>query len=93
MEVELGALRPHVERDAVFRVHTDVPLVKAALAVSLDLADDVKGWMTSGELQPVTTEVLDSQPSTTRIRFLIVQPFVLIQALERDAPIKRFTMS
>ena len=86
MDVELDALRPHVERAAVFCVRTDVPLVKVALAVSLDLADDVKTWIASGEMQRLTIEAFDALAPCTRFRFVIVQPFVLIQALEPYAP-------
>ncbi len=84
MEVEFDALRPHVERGAVFRVHTDVPLVMAALAVSLDLADNVARWLSQGELTKLTVDTTRDYDQAQRFRFIIIQPYVLIQPLEPD---------
>ena len=84
MEVEFDALHPHVERGAVFRVHTDVPLVMAALAVSLDLADDVARWLSQGALTKLTVDTSRDYDSAQRFRFIIVQPYVLIQPITTD---------
>ena len=80
MEVEFDALRPHVARDAVVWIAPDLPLVKAAMAVSLDATDDLKAWMASGQVVKLTAG--DSiRYAQDRFRFVIVQPFVLIQPL------------
>lgn len=82
MEVEWDALLPHHARNALVLVTPEVPLVKAAMAVNLDLADDVKAWMTSGAIIKVTDDLAQSWQKDMRFRFLIVQPFVLIQPIE-----------
>ncbi len=79
MEVEFDAIAPHVGRDAVFLVSRDLPLVKVALAVSLDLADDVKGWLEAGAIERLDAPATEAWSPQERFRFLIVQPFVLIQ--------------
>lgn len=81
MEVEWDALRPHYARDALVHVSPAEPLVKVAMAISLDLADDVKGWMQAGTVVKVTESLAQKWADDTRFRFLIVQPFVLIQPL------------
>ena len=85
MEVEFDALRPHVARDAVIWVDPTLPLVKVAMAVSLDATDDVKAWMTSGQVKKMGAEHTQSLRPQARFRFLIVQPFVLVQPLPRAA--------
>ena len=84
LEVEFEALQPHVAREAVLWVQDDLPLVKAAMAVSLDAIDDVKDWMARGLLTKLGPERTRSWDSQRRFRFLIVQPFVLVQAVPAD---------
>lgn len=81
MEVEWDALRPHHEREALILVEAGLPLVKVAMAVSLDFADDVKGWMEAGAVKKVTEAVAASFSDDQQFRFLIVQPFVLAQPI------------
>jgi hypothetical protein len=82
LEVEWDALRPHLARGALLRVGPGLPLVKAAMAVSLDLAHDVKGWLEDGQLQRLSEADTAGWSDDARFAFLIVQPFVLIQAIE-----------
>lgn len=81
MEVEWDALVPHHARGALVRVAPELPLVKVAMAVSLDFADDVESWMATGAVATVTAEMVEGWSERARFRFLIVQPFVLIQPL------------
>ena len=79
-EVEWSALEDHHARGALFEVAPDLPLVKVAMAVALDLVDDVRGWLDAGDLRQVTDEraaALRVQ-SGLQLTFLIVQPYVLI---------------
>ena len=79
MEVEWDALLPHVQRDAVILIHPDVPLVKAAMAVGLDLKDDVAAWMAEAKISRIGSSEAVPWGQDERFRFLIVQPFVLVQ--------------
>lgn len=79
MEVEWDALQPHFARGALVLVDPGLPIVKVAMAVGLDLADDVKGWMASGAVQTVRDEHAKGFAQDDKFRFLIVQPFVLAQ--------------
>ncbi|MCA9551388.1 MAG: DUF2288 family protein [Myxococcales bacterium] len=81
MEVEWDALVPHHARGALVHVAPELPLVKVAMAVSLDFADDVQGWMATGAVMKVTEEMVEGWSEGARFRFLIVQPFVLIQPM------------
>ena len=86
LEVEWDALVPHFARGALIFVHPDLPLVKAAMAVGLDAADDVRAWMASGTMAPVTDAQAKTWASAPQasFRFLIVQPFVLAQPVSQD---------
>ncbi|MCB9649401.1 MAG: DUF2288 family protein [Deltaproteobacteria bacterium] len=59
MEVEWDALVPHHARGALVHVAPELPLVKVAMAVSLDFADDVQGWMATGAVMKVTEEMVE----------------------------------
>lgn len=81
MEVEWDALAPHFARGALVLVDPELPIVMVAMAVGLDLADDVKGWMASGQVKPVDDQIAAGFSQDDKFRFLIVQPFVLAQPL------------
>lgn len=84
LEVEWDALEPHYVREALIYVSPEVPLVKVAMAVSLDFAEDVKRWMQDGAVRKVTEELAAGWAEDARFRFLIVQPFVLAQPVVAD---------
>ncbi len=81
MEVEWDALLPHYARGAVVRIAEDLPLVKVAMAFGLDLKDDVTAWMAEGKVTKPTDEDAKAWRANDRFRFLIVQPFVLVQRI------------
>lgn len=85
LEVEWDALRPHLARGGLVLVASGLPLVKAALAVSLDLAPDVRGWLQDGQLRRLSEADTADWSDDARFAFLIVQPFVLIQRVDRSA--------
>ena len=82
MDVEFEAIAPHVARDAVVLIQPEVPLVKVAMAISLDLAADVEAWLKDGTLRKITVRDTEGWSGNEKFRFLIVQPFVLIQRAE-----------
>lgn len=79
-QVDWDALLSHHERGALFVVSPALPLVKAALSVALDLVDDVRGWLESGELQKVSDDQAEQWQTQAdlQLTFLIVQPYVLV---------------
>lgn len=85
MEVEWDALLPHFGRGALVIVAPEVPLVQVAMAVSLDLKDDVAQWMQNGIVSKPSDEAAKSWARDTRFRFVIVQPFVLAQPIPTES--------
>ena len=83
--VPVDALESHHARGALFVVRADLPLVKAALGLALDAVDDVRGWLESGALGKVVDADLDVWRGEGDLRFLIVQPYVLVAAPSTSA--------
>lgn len=76
-------LKPHSERDAVFLVDENLELLDVAVKVASDEATVVGTWIQSGKIRRPTPEELESWAGepTKGFRFVIVQPYVLIQDL------------
>lgn len=77
-------LAMHAKRDALFVVDATLGLVPAAHAVALDRQAVVALWLESGLVRRPTTDeraAWDSEPEARRFRFVIVQPFVLVEPL------------
>ena len=74
-------LKPHVERDAVFVVDQDLNLSEVAGKVVIDEVETVSGWIEGGSMRRPTVDELErwDQTPTLGFRFVIVQPYVLIQ--------------
>ena len=77
-------LDQHYQRGAVFHISQELDLVEVAVAVALDNVDTVKTWKEAGDFQtPDDYDVNKWQenPDDKVFKFLIVQPFVLIQKI------------
>jgi hypothetical protein len=74
-------LRPHLERDALIVVQPHLDLAAAAQAVAADDASAVRLWIDQGGLGKPSTAQVDewSAEPLKPFRFIIVQPYVLIQ--------------
>ena len=75
-------LKAHcLERDAVIVVAPDLDLVVAAEKVAKDEVKSVQAWIQSGRFARPTSEQLKSWESNPQksFRFVIVQPYVLVQ--------------
>lgn len=75
-------LKAHsVERDAVIIVAQDIDLVFAAEKVASDDVKAVQSWIQSGRFTRPSQQQLEiwSEMPQKTFRFLIVQPYVLIQ--------------
>lgn len=72
-------LRPHAGRDRVILVNPPLALLDAAVAVAVDHADRVQGWVTAGSLTRPTAEQLAAWERDLDIPFdcVVVSPFVL----------------
>ncbi len=76
-------LQEHIGRNAVILVDPDLDLSAVADAVSEDKLTVVKAWLRDRKLQNPSLEQLRSwdQTPSKEFYFVIVQPYVLIQAL------------
>jgi len=76
-------LIPHASRDALVVVHGDLELPDVGVAIASDNAVQVNRWIEEGLLtKPTETQLNQWQRCLQKqFRSLIVQPFVLIQAM------------
>jgi hypothetical protein len=75
-------LKPHVQSGAALLIRSDLDLEKAAKEIAEDSSAEVKAWIASGAITRPTLEQIalwDQEPHR-EFRFVIIQPFVLIQA-------------
>lgn len=70
-----------LERDAVILVAQDLDLVTAAEKVAVDDVKSVQSWIQSGRFHRPTVEQIEgwNELQKKAFRFVIVQPYVLIQ--------------
>lgn len=87
-ELELcdwSMLAPHYARGVLLLVKPEIELITVAIALAEDNAQVVKQWQTSEYLRPPSDEEVTSWNKMSGekfAKFLIVQPFVLIQKIE-----------
>lgn len=82
-EAEWEWLIPHVKRDAVVVVASELDLIDVGVAIANDNVTVVQRWI-SEELitKPSSTQLSDwNSDRTKRFNTLIVQPYVLVQEL------------
>jgi hypothetical protein len=78
-----GWLRPHLERGGLVVVSPELDLVAAGFSIAGDDTAAVNAWIDIGWVaKPSATQVFDwdAEPDTP-FRFLIANPYVLIQPL------------
>ncbi|MFO7812013.1 MAG: DUF2288 family protein [Pelovirga sp.] len=82
-QVSWRELRIHLRRDALVTVASDLSLVAVAGAVATDDAPQVEAWIAAGQLaKPTATELAEWETSLDKaFLLLIVQPYILIQAV------------
>lgn len=82
-EGEWAWLAPHHARGALIVVAQDLDLAEVGVKVSTDAVAEVSGWLSEGQLARPTQEQAESwdQNPDRHFRFLIVQPYVLIQSM------------
>lgn len=73
-------LRLHHEKGALLRVDGQLDLIEAGIALAGDDVARVTAWMAADQLQRPTPEEAEHWAKGDRpLRFLIVQPWVLVQ--------------
>lgn len=82
-EAEWDWLTPHVEREVVIIVESQLDLLTVGEAIALDQATSVQHWISEQLIHKPSPEQVyewNDQPKK-RFQALIVQPFVLVQEL------------
>lgn len=76
-------LAPHEKRGAVIVVTQELSLLDVAVEVALDRTSNVEKWLGQGKISRPDKALLSRWDRTPDkpFRFLIVQPYVLIQEL------------
>jgi hypothetical protein len=80
-QAEWEWLKPHIERDAVVVVMTELDLLEVGEAIANDNVLTVQRWISEKMIaKPSPAQVVQwSQNSHHRFTALIVQPYVLVQ--------------
>lgn len=80
-QIEWEQLKPHHEREALVMISQELPIVDVALAFAEDDTQKVKKWMSQNLVYKPNPSDMARHPSKKHFKFIIVQPFVLIQEL------------
>ncbi|MEB3219895.1 MAG: DUF2288 domain-containing protein [Nostocales cyanobacterium 94392] len=80
-ESEWGWLIPHVQRDSVIVVATELDLLDVGEAIASDKSSQVQNWIDEALIaKPSAAQVGEwNMQREKRFNTLIVQPFVLVQ--------------
>lgn len=72
-------LKVHHERGAVFVVDSNLELVDVGASIALDEVNTIKIWLDNGKFKKLDEMPEDVDMFVRDIKFLIIQPYVLIQ--------------
>jgi hypothetical protein len=77
-------LEEHHNREALLIVGNSLDLIDTGIAIANDEVNDVKNWLTSGELKRADDEMIKDYEENEDIKFefIIIQPYVLAKRLE-----------
>jgi len=77
-------LETHIKRGVVIVVDEHLNLLDVAMNIAEDNAEQVSTWMQTGQLAQPTSLQIDAWEKEANKRFVsvIVQPYVLVQAVE-----------
>lgn len=82
-------LKPHVQRDAVVVVNSQLDLLAVGEALATDNTQVVARWITEQLVSKPNAEQLAAwSRENKRLTSLIVQPFVLVQDSVQDPPVQ-----
>lgn len=77
-------LEDHYQRGAILLIDTSLDLVEVGVAMAKDQADVIEKWLERDMIQKISSDQRDiwqKNPKEKISRFLIIQPYVLIQVL------------
>ncbi len=79
---EWAWLKPHLEREALIVVDEDLNLIETAMSVAMNDTETIQDLMTRELLTKPTGQQVSTWDADEKrpFLFLIIQPFVLIQA-------------
>ncbi|MEB3291833.1 MAG: DUF2288 domain-containing protein [Synechococcales bacterium] len=80
-EAEWEWLQPHLERDSLVLVHSQLALVDVGIALAGDNAIAVQHWIAEALISKPSPEQGQTWTAQKRFQALIIQPYVLIQEL------------
>lgn len=72
-------LKIHHERGAVFVVDSKLDLIDVGAAIAVDEVNTVKIWLDNKQFTKLEEIPTEEDQKERKIKFLIVQPYVLIQ--------------
>lgn len=78
------ALADHFERGALLIVDSSIDLTEVGVAMAQDNAKSIESWLNQSLIRKPTLEdkeVWSKEPKAKFCRFLIIQPYVLLQLL------------
>ena len=84
-QADWDMLKQHHEKQAVFIVSKDLDILDVGVALAQDDKESVQLWLDKEQLaKPNTNQVenFEKSPYEKFCRFIIIQPFVLIQVLD-----------
>ena len=80
-QIEWQHLQPHNEREALVVVSQELNLLDVAVAFAEDDTENVKKWMAFNLVYKPGAAQTSSYADNKVFKFIIVQPFVLVQEL------------
>jgi hypothetical protein len=84
-EADWSMLEPHHKRQALILISSELDLCEVAEKVAVDDVDAIKTWMTSrqvGKPEDQKVNAWEESPYKKGFRFIIVQPYVLVQEIK-----------
>lgn len=84
-EAELDWLKPHIQRDVVVVVNSELDLLDVGIAIANDDTLSVQHWISEQLLhKPLPEQLADwNSDENKRFQALIVQPYILV----KEAPV------
>ncbi|EQC45476.1 DUF2288 domain-containing protein [Bacteriovorax sp. Seq25_V] len=79
-EAKWELIKDHHARGAAFLVDDSLDLVAVGVAMAKDQVEYIRGWLGEGKILQPTEELIEAwNEADVFFRYLIIQPYVLIQ--------------
>ena len=82
-EAELEWLKPHIQKDVVIIVDTELDLLDVGVAIASDNTQSIQHWVGEQLLVKPSQEILDRWNANPERRFqaIIIQPYILVKEM------------